>query len=233
MRRLLAVLVVLAVLLVAADRIAAALAAGKVAAEIQRTVGLRSKPHVRLGGFPFLTQAFRGRYDDVQVMADDVRTQDIRVASIDAQLHGVRLPLAKALAGSVESVPARTASSTALLRYADLSAALPDRRLTLAADHGRLRLRGSVEFLSQTYAASALGTPRIQGDRVSVAPREIQIEAGPAGVATLPGTVAGLTFSQRIVLPFGLRLRSVQVRPEGLQVTARGSDVVLGPMTRQ
>ena len=67
MRRLLIVLVVLAALLVVADRVGVVVAENRLAGQIQQQLVLDSKPDVSIHGIPFLTQAIRGRYKDIRV----------------------------------------------------------------------------------------------------------------------------------------------------------------------
>jgi hypothetical protein len=61
-RRLLIVLVVLAILFTAADRISVAVAQSQAASRIQSSKGLNKKPSVSIEGFPFLTSCCRGTW---------------------------------------------------------------------------------------------------------------------------------------------------------------------------
>jgi DUF2993 family protein len=56
MRKLLIGVIILAVLLVAADRIAAAVAENQISDRLTSAYGLAGKPGVTIAGFPFLTQ---------------------------------------------------------------------------------------------------------------------------------------------------------------------------------
>ncbi len=67
MRGLLILLVVFGCLLVVADRVAVAVAQDRVADRIAEQGGLPGPPVVDITGFPFLTQALSGRYDDVRI----------------------------------------------------------------------------------------------------------------------------------------------------------------------
>ena len=63
------VLLVLAALLAAADRYLVHLAERTVAEQAQASADLRTRPTVTIHGFPFLTQAVRGRYARIDVSA--------------------------------------------------------------------------------------------------------------------------------------------------------------------
>ena len=67
MKPLLVVLVLLLGLLLLADRLAVELAEDAVAGEVAEKGALRGTPEVEIAGFPFLSQALAGRYDDVRV----------------------------------------------------------------------------------------------------------------------------------------------------------------------
>jgi len=60
-------LVVLLGLLVVADRVTVNIAEQKVAEQIARQGGLDGTPAVDITGFPFLTQAIAGHYDDIRI----------------------------------------------------------------------------------------------------------------------------------------------------------------------
>ena len=228
MRRLLVALVVLAVLLVATDRIAAAAAARAVAEHVQRSESLPQRPRVTIGGVPFFTQALQGRYRDVRLRVDGRRRGDVRVARMDARLAGVRLSIGAALRDRPAAVPVDHADASALLRYADLSAALPERQLALGEQNGRLRLRGTFTLAGQRYAATAVGSVRLSDDEVTVTPTGLRFDgAAAAPLAATPVALARFTFTVRIELPLGLRLSALAVRPDGLVVSAAGSHVTL------
>ena len=74
-RRVLIVVAVLAVLLVGADRAAVWAAQRGLAAAIQQSQDLAETPEVHIGGFPFLTQAISGNYQQVDVTVADLPTQ--------------------------------------------------------------------------------------------------------------------------------------------------------------
>ncbi|MEP6463669.1 MAG: DUF2993 domain-containing protein [Frankiaceae bacterium] len=226
-RVLVGVAVVLSAGAVAVDRVAASVAGKQVAKRLQTAESLPSTLKVTLGGFPFLTQALRGRYHDVSVTATDVRRGSVLVARIDARLHGVRLGLREALGGSIDAVPVDSVDATALFRYADLSAAVPNGRLTITEDHGRIRLHGATVVFGQRISGSGLGEVSVEANRLTIVPVDFTLDTGGRTMVLNPALAAALTYSVPINLPFGLTLRSVQPRSEGLAVQAVGNAIVL------
>ena len=72
MRKLLITLVVLAVLLVAADFGLRAYAESRTADAVQTELGTSARPDVSIEGFPFLVNAVRGEYPQVVVTAANI-----------------------------------------------------------------------------------------------------------------------------------------------------------------
>src|SRR6516225_483013 len=75
MRKLLigaAVLAVLLVVLVAADRISVAVAENQISDRLTSAYGLPDKPGVTITGFPFLTQVAAGDYHQIDLSASQV-----------------------------------------------------------------------------------------------------------------------------------------------------------------
>lgn len=227
MRRLLVVLLVGLVLLVALDRVAAALAERAVAAQVRATGALAADPAVSIGGFPFLTQALRGRYDRVQVSASGLRGEQ-GVTAFRADLAGVHVPLTAALSGRVDQVPVDRVQARVVLGYRGLEQRIGERRLRLAPAGDLLRVTGSVQVLGRTLSASALSTVRLDGPVVRVTAQRFEVGARPADRVLSAALGGRLDFTVRLRrLPYGLSLTSVTVQPDGLVATATGRNAVL------
>jgi hypothetical protein len=143
-RALLVVLLVLAALLVIADRVGVAVAEDQVADRIAEQAGLPGPPEVDITGFPFLTQAVSGTYDEVriQLTSEDLGQPDGTDA--DIALRGVQVPLSDVISGSVQQVPVDRVDGTATLSYDLLSAQLEgDTRIERDGDG--LRISRTVE----------------------------------------------------------------------------------------
>jgi hypothetical protein len=220
-------LVVLVGLAVAADRVAVHVADSQVAAQMQQEGKLAGKPTVDIAGFPFLTQAVAGTYDDVQI---SLTAEDLgQPAGTGAQvaLHGVHLPLSAVLSRSVSRIPVDRVDGTATLSYALLSQQIGHgTTLTYAADG--LQLRTTATILGQSVPLTAVGRVSLDGDVLVV--KAEQASAGgvdlPSALVTRAGSALGLRY--RIpALPFGLVLTGVRPTPTGVVVDVHGTDTVL------
>lgn len=228
MRRLLVALVVLAGLLLVADRGLAAVAQRSVASEVQRAAGLGAEPAVDLGGFPFLPQAVRGRYDRVEVSSVDVPAGAVRLDRLDAVLLGAQLPLGAALTGSVTRVPVDQVTARALVGYDQLAQQSGDRGLSFAPDAGRLRVTGTLEVFGQELAAVAVSRLEVVDGELLVTAESFEVGDDRAD-ALLTGSLEG-RFDLRVPvqdLPYGLTMTSVEVGADGVVVLARADDTVL------
>jgi len=210
-RILLVVAVVLGVLFVAADRLALSFAESKVADKAQQSQGFTSKPSISIKGFPFLTQVAAKKLDDVRITANGIDAssggQSLRIDRFSAELRGVRL------SSDFSSAVADTADGTVLITYADLAKAVPS-GMTVAYGGG-----DTVKLSAYGYTASgdvmvSDGTTLSLGN-LSGLPAEAQSQAGGALAWNLSG------------LPTGIRLKSATATPDGLQVVADGTHVVL------
>ncbi|MFN2521994.1 MAG: DUF2993 domain-containing protein [Mycobacteriales bacterium] len=229
MKRLLVSLLVLLVVLVAADRVAVVVAGRVVAGQLQTSGDLSVRPSVSFGGFPFLTQAVRGRYSSVRVRASDVTAGGERLSAFDATLDGLRLPLSAALSGDVSQVPVDAVQARVVLSYADLQRRLRDRRLGLASGpSGLLRVTGTVRVLGRDVSAAALSSVRLSGTSVVVTAQRFEVGSATADRVLSAALGKRLDFTVRIgKLPYGLALSAVQVTPDGLAATAAGRNRVL------
>lgn len=117
MRRLIILVVVLSGLAVGADRLAVVAAQRVVAERVQADAHLAARPDVTIGGFPFLTQAFGGRYDEVTVVAHDVKAGDVVISEVRTRLRGVHVSLGDVLSQSVSSVPVDRADARLRVGY--------------------------------------------------------------------------------------------------------------------
>jgi hypothetical protein len=226
-RALLVVLLLLAGLTLLADRVAVGIAEDRVAGELAGKGGLVGTPEVDIAGFPFLTQAIRGRYDDVRIALDAEELGQPAGTRAAVSLRGVHVPLKAALAGSVTEVPVDRIDGTATLAY-DLLAAELGSDATVAQEGDGLRITRTVEVLGRRLPVTAVGTVTLDGDQLVV---DVQ-EAAGAGVDIpdfLVDRVSDLLDLRYTVpeLPFGLQLTGVDPAPDGVQVRVEATDAVL------
>jgi hypothetical protein len=227
-RALLIVVVVLLGLAIAADRVAVGVAEDRVAREMAAAGGLQGTPTVDITGFPFLTQAVAGRYDDVRISLTAAELGQPAGTRADIALHGVRVPLSAVLAGSVREVPVERVEGTATLSYELLSTGL-GAGTTLAREGDGLRITRTVELFGRTMPLTAVGQATLDGSEVVI---DVDTAAG-AGVE-LPGFLVAqasdlLDLRYAVpALPFGLRLTSVTPSDDGVVVGLAAEDTVVG-----
>jgi hypothetical protein len=228
MRALLVVVLVLLGLAVVGDRLAVGVAESRVAGELAAKGGLAGPPDVEIAGFPFLTQAVAGRYDDVRISLTADELGQPEGTRADIALHGVHVPLSSVLSGSVSQVPVDRIDGTATLSYALLSAQLGG-DATVQREGGGLRITRTVELLGQTLPLTAVGTVALDGDDLVV---DVSNASG-AGV-DIPGVLVSrvsdlLDLRYPIpALPFGLQVTGVQPADDGVDVQIAAQDTVLG-----
>jgi hypothetical protein len=224
---LLITIVVLLGLAVAADRIAVGVAEDKVAEQLAAKGGLAGTPSVDIGGFPFLTQAVAGDYEDVRIALTAADLGQPEGTTADVALHGVHLPLSSVLSRSVSELPVDRLDGTATLSYALLSAQLGG-DTTLRREGDGLRITKTVEIAGFTLPLTAAGTATLHGNQLFI---DVQ-EASGAGVA-VPGFLVDRVSDLLDIrydipaLPFGLQLTGVRPGDDGVVVTVEGDDTVL------
>jgi len=212
-RRILIVVGIVVALLVVADRVAVVAADHTVAARIQTQEHLPSRPSVSIGGFPFLTQAIGGTYDDVTLTVHDFHRSVVHVDTISVTLHGVHVPLSAVFSQHLSSVPVDSATARVLLSYADLNTYLQPKGITVAAaGESEVRVTGSVTVAGQKLSASGAATIDVTSD-------SLLLRAANAVTIAIP--LAGL--------PFGIALHSAKATKQGIQVTATAQGLVLHP----
>lgn len=213
MRRLLVGLAFLAALLVFVDRVAVVAAEHAVAKRIRQEQGLVTQPDVSIGGFPFLTQAIAGNYDDVTLTLHDVRRGPVPVSRLTAHLSGVRVPLGDVVGQHLGRVPVDRASAQAFLDYAAINDWLGSRHLRLApGPGGEVKVTASADIAGHSVGASATG-------RFTVTRDAVQITAGPGFDIEIP--LPGL--------PFRIRLISARSTQAGIVIDASAEGLVLRP----
>jgi hypothetical protein len=228
MRALLVVVLLLLGLAVLADRVGVGIAEDKVGEQLAAKGGLAGTPEVEIAGFPFLTQAVAGTYDDVRIALTAEELGQPEGTRADIALHGVHVPLSSVVSGSVDQVPVDRLDGTATLSYALLAAQLGG-DTTLRREGDGLRITKTVEVLGQTIPLTAVGTVSLDGDELVV---DVEQAAGagvdlPDFLVTRVSDLLDLRYTVP-ALPFGLQLTEVEPADEGMHVRLEAEDAVLG-----
>ncbi|WP_346620262.1 DUF2993 domain-containing protein [Blastococcus montanus] len=226
MKALAVVLLVLLGLGVLADRVAMAIAEGQVARQLAAQSALAGPPDVDIRGFPFLTQAVGGRYEDVRISLDAETLGRREGTQAEVALTGVWVPLSAVLSGQVQEVPVERIDGTATLSYALLSDELGGDTVLRREGDG-LRITRTVELLGRSVPLTAAGTVALDGDELV-----IDVERASGAGLPVPDELVErandlLDLRYPIELPFGLRLLEVQPAEDGVDVRVEAVDTVL------
>jgi hypothetical protein len=215
-----AVVGVLAVGAVVADRAAASVAEHRLVAEIEANLQVTGTPQVDVGGFPFVTQLLARSIDHATVRADAVTFDGVEVTDVDLDAYGIAI--------------ATPAVVDRLVVTGTLSPATLTR---LAADSSGLAVELGVDGDSLTASTTVLGlpvvallAPRVEAEAIRVDVTTVRLGSLDVSVDDLPLALAdGLRGLEIPVtgLPDGMRLTSVTVVPGGARITATGTDVSL------
>ena len=227
MRALLVVLLLLGGLLLTADRVGEAVAEDRVAQLVAERGGLAGEPEVEIGGFPFLTQALGGRYEDVRISLDAADLEQPEGTRADVSLRGVEVALSDIVSGSVQEVPVERVDGTATFSYALLAEQL-DPNATVTREGDGLQVETTVEVAGQTVPLTATGTVRLDGDTLVV---DVE-DASTAGVDAPDDFVDQLSDALDLrygipQLPFGLQVTGVAPADDGVRVAVQATDTVL------
>ncbi|HEY7046796.1 MAG TPA: DUF2993 domain-containing protein [Jatrophihabitantaceae bacterium] len=226
------VVVVLLGLLVIADRVIAGVAESAVSKRIANEspfVETGAKPHVSINGFPFLTQALSGKYDDIEVSGRALTIDRIQGIDLDAHMHGVHVPLGDAVDRKVNSLPIDHLDATATVPYTEAAKQTGIDGLQMSDNHGALHVSLAVSLPRLgNITASGDADLHASGNRVSYSVRQISVNGIPAADALVPQLQQLMNGSLTLPrLPYHLQVTGVQPTSSGIQATARADHIVV------
>ncbi|GEB51508.1 MULTISPECIES: DUF2993 domain-containing protein [Streptomyces] len=233
LRTVLVILLVLAGLFVAADRIAVNLAEDKVADKLRSGLDVPSSgdASVSITGFPFLTQVAGGRLEKVEAelsgMTATAGDRQVRLSKVSMTAHDVDL------ADDYTSGTAERASGTVHISYDDLSKAADDGvRVSWggkdASGRSQVKVTAGVTLplVGRTVERSVHSTVSVTGGDT------VRLHADDVPGSKLPGveeTIRKKIDFQRKIdkLPEGLKLEKVVADRDGVDLSMSGTDVEL------
>jgi LmeA-like phospholipid-binding len=227
----LAVVAVVLLLVVAAlpalDRLLAALAERKASEYLSAPFGHPAT--VRVHGRPFLTQALRGCYRDVEVLGG-LRIGEISGASLVAHLTNAHLPPRELLGGRTTELPCERVTGRLLLPYSELARLARIPGLSLGFEGERLLATAALPVPGISQLA------RISGEAVLTLSSQDAVWLHVRGVSVAGITLPSLVLSQLLPtlnvpialppLPYGLRLDELRPTADGLVVDGSAEAVV-------
>ncbi|RDI44903.1 LmeA family phospholipid-binding protein [Nocardia mexicana] len=233
MRALLILIVVLAIALVAGDRVAVVLAQNEIGRKIAADYNLPNQPSVDIGGFPFLTQAVDGHYREVGIRVGDWSGENLTVHDLDVTLTDVSAPLGDLLQNRTSNLVAATATATAVVPYDTVQGFAPPEVESITHGPNGLRVTGTFSVEGVPVPATVDVTVAPTDDGIEVTPVAAQpATGGPTiSLAMLRSTLTFTVPLQR--LPLGARLTAIQPEPDGLHATAVAHDVRFSDLAQQ
>jgi hypothetical protein len=234
-RFLLAILIFLILVVIAADRGGAIVGAHVLASKLQTDEHLPDRPAVKIHGIPFLTQALRGKYRDVSVVADEVPVDQVQVTTLTAHLQGVHVPMSKVIQDSVSRVPVDHIDGTAFVSFADANTYLANHRVagqlvTIAPGaNGTVTVTDQTGLAGKRLTLHANGTISVARNVVTVSVSRLTGLTGKRAAADEVAIRRNLHIALPLQgLPFQMQLRSVTVTSAGLSGVGEANNVVLG-----
>lgn len=230
---LIGIVVVCVVVLVAADRITKYVFENKAADTLGSFSQFQTKPEVALNGFPFLTQALRGVYDDAEISSPAViiesGTATIQGATLDAHLYGAHISLGDMLGGKVDKIPVDRVEGYVVVPYSEMERLSGIDGLQLTPQGDQLLVEAPVDVpILGSVKIQALGTFGIVDGGL-----KLNVSSLKVGGINLPTGVVNTVVAQfaKVIeippLPYGLHLTSTSTNAKGLQLNGEGTDVVL------
>ncbi|MET8864406.1 DUF2993 domain-containing protein [Nonomuraea sp. NPDC004580] len=217
MRKLIVSLIVLVILLVAADRVAVAGVERDLANRIAASADLSGTPTVTIKGIPFLTQAFSGHYPEVRFDLGTFTYGGVPVRD----LHGAAYDVTAPLDGILQNRPdiragrvtvAGTLSRATIDKYAPQG-------VKIGGNGDRLTASGEVTVGAQKVKFDA--EMRVELTDGGIRVQAEKIEGVPDQVARL----VSYTIPFKGKLPFDVKVTGVRSVPGGLEFSAEASDV--------
>ncbi|MFI6130916.1 DUF2993 domain-containing protein [Micromonospora sp. NPDC051141] len=232
----LVLLVVLAGLLVVADRVAAGVAERAIADQVRQEVAKQdaqsAAPKVEVGGFPFLNQVLAGRYERISIQLTDVKGSvqgdTVDVPRLDVDARDVTASLDTIRSGRGDVVAERV-DGRGTVTYDSLAKLLKRPGLTLGERDGKLAVTAPVDILGVKLTVNGTAAVTVADGKVALRFSDLTADGLP-NVALARTLLANYARSISIdvplpELPFQLNVRKVEPRPEGLVVTADAANV--------
>lgn len=208
--RLFAVIVAVAGLFVAADRVLAHMAAGRLAERIACVAGLDQPPSVTVSGWPFAGEVLTGRYREVAVTATGVRWPGLAPSQVTATATDVTMTDDGLTVGAVR---------------ADLTIGYPTLARGVSGGDGVLAVRMSAAVAGGSVPVTVYARPALTGDRLTVEPTEIEAYGVRVPPARFDGRLPALPEHQLPALTAGLTYQAVTAEPDGLALTVAGTRI--------
>jgi hypothetical protein len=231
MRKVLVVLLILLIVgVIAADRIGVRIAEDQIGKQVASQYDLPRQPEVDIHGFPFLTQALGGEYEQVDVAIGDWTQAGVTVRDVEVEMRTIGAPLSDITAGNVNDVTVRTATASAVIPYTVMRQRAPEQVRDIRAEGDDLQVQLGGEVVGVPLSGTAVVRVRATSRGVAVTP----VSVSPGGGVRIPLSLVRerLTWTVPVTqLPVGSRISDIRVTPEGVRVTATATNLRLGNLS--
>lgn len=236
LRRLLITLVILVALVALGDRVANAMVERRIATEVANTAadnGAYSdqRPDVTIHGWPFLTQAWSGDFEQIDIGLQDVGSNGLTFPTLDLVAHDVDADWRELTNGG--DAVARTVDVTGSISVDSIETLMAEETgfdLQINED-GTASLIGSQELMGVEVELEASGQFAFGDGTLTFTPDTVEslTEGLPAQVQPLVEQAAG-EFSSTVALPelpYGIQLSEIEFSGDLVTVSGSAQDVVL------
>jgi len=250
-RKMIVALACLVGLAVVVDFSAAAYTEYRVSRALRDGADLSADPEVTVQGFPFLTQAYDGKYRVVDIRARGLRADIVGEIMIEVTLRGVRLPLSSVFDGNVSKVPVDRIDGRMTIEATELGQlfGIPDLTVSAApADKsdgtggsggsgmttaGAIVLSGKVPLGLVKKEVSVQAELRLDGQRVQVVASNLYVRPGEKpdlSIAEVDRPAILAQFTKTIdtnQLPFGMLPTKASAQGSRIVIEATGDNAVI------
>jgi LmeA-like phospholipid-binding len=224
-------LVALIAVLVVGDRVAATVAENTAASWLAKHAPVSGPPTVAVHRFPFITQALRGRYDDVEVTADSVAVGSVRNAKVDAHLRGAHLALGDVFGGTIQNLPCDQVDGTLTVPYSELARLSGVPNLTMSRQGNAVAVSAPLQIpgTDTTVRVSGTGQVRVDGQTLRIQAADVSVSGVDVPQPVRDQFAGQLSVSLPVPpLPYGVQLENISADPGGVALRGSAPHVVLG-----
>lgn len=235
-RRVLIVLVVLVALVALLDRVANAVAEGRIADEVAATAAANGaysdqRPEVAVHGWPFATQAWSGEFEQIDITLKDVGAEGLVFPSLEMAARDVEADWRELSSGG--DAVAGTLDVSGSISVASIEALLAERTgfdLDIDED-GNATVTTTEELGGFSVDLQATGKVEIGEDELRFTPDAVE-----SLTSGLPGELQPLVdaFASELTstvalpeLPYGIRLAEIAFDGGEVVISGSAEDVVL------
>lgn len=233
MRKLIVFLLVVGVLLVAADRVAAYEASQMLSQRLASAYQFSQQPTVQVQGTPFLTQWSSGKYQEIDVQVPSVTANNISVQDLSAQLHAVTTA---SFATSEADVAGATVGQVNVQGTVPFSSVPVPQGFQVSPQGNQLKVSGTASAAGFSAPITAIVNVGVQDGKLQLTVDQVDVpnEVSALGLASQVKAQVNQqlgSVASSFQLPMGVHLDSAAVTGSGLQVAASATGVQV-PGTR-